>query len=268
MRILLTSDLHLVRPWFDWAAEQAPCYDLVCVSGDLLDAFLPGGLLKQEMAVHRWASGFRSPLAISSGNHDANAPEIIPAARGLPHLAPDDRHLAESLILRERWMDALSRPGVVTDNRSEVLETASGRIVITTIPYDYTGFAHRKDLWRSGASLRQQTGAPWLVLHHEPPADTDVGGSHGHTGLPSMVARYHPDYVLSGHIHHRPYVGSFVCRIRSTWCFNPGVPEAAEVTKAVVPNHIVLDTSAATAVWHATMSSMAGQHTRRISLRG
>ena len=268
MRLLLTSDLHFVRPWFDWVAEQAPLYDLVCVSGDLLDAFLPGGLIKQEMVVHRWAGGFRSPLALSSGNHDANDPEIIPATRELPHIAPGERQLAESLIMHERWMDALSRPGVVTDNHSEVLETASGAIVVTTIPYDYTGSASRRDLWRTGRLLSEDTGAPWLVLHHEPPADTDVGGLHGHTGLPTMVARYRPDYVLSGHIHNRPYRGNFAARIGSTWCFNPGVPEAPEVIKAIVPNHIVLDTVAATAVWHATMPDMAGQQARRIFLRG
>ncbi len=166
--------------------------------------------------MHRWASGFRSPLAISSGNHDANDPEILPTTRELPRVAAADRHLAESLILRERWMEALSRPGVVTDNRSEVLETASGRIVITTIPYDYTGCTHRKDLWRSGASLRKQTAAPWLVLHHEPPADTDVGGLHGNTGLPFTlkplslrVTRSLSKFVVKIELKFMPMIGTY-----------------------------------------------------------
>jgi Icc-related predicted phosphoesterase len=39
MKILLTSDLHLSLPWFEWLIAKGPAFDLVCVAGDFLDLF-------------------------------------------------------------------------------------------------------------------------------------------------------------------------------------------------------------------------------------
>jgi Icc-related predicted phosphoesterase len=39
MKILLTSDLHLSLPWFEWLIAKSPAFNLVCIAGDFLDLF-------------------------------------------------------------------------------------------------------------------------------------------------------------------------------------------------------------------------------------
>lgn len=266
MKILHLSDLHLNGAWFDWALRQAPRYDLVCVSGDLLDMFMRVGRFWGVLEVKDWTDTFPGNLALCSGNHDGNDPEKIFDTRQLPLLDDKDRREAEKLMVLERWMDALGRPGIVTDNRSELLQTQSGRVVVTTIPYSFYPWHPRKDLWKAGAKLRKETGAPWIVLHHDPPAGPGVGGHHGNDYLPSHISKYQPDFLLCGHIHQQPYHGDFAERLGSTWCFNPGSSEGIEPA-AEIPNHIVLDIAEDTATWHFTERGMPEQQTRRVRLR-
>jgi Icc-related predicted phosphoesterase len=249
MRILLLSDLHSRLDWYQWAAAQRA--GLTAIAGDLLDGFQAYGLLPQITALKKWADAFPGPLAVSSGNHDGN----IEAGALSGELAiTADREAALALLASENWMDALERPGVVTDRRSQILDTAAGMTVITTTPY-FPGpqgprFCDR--LWEEGKRLRTATGRPWLVLHHEPPADTMVGGRTGDPSLFYQIQEYQPDFVLSGHIHGQPYAGSFADRLGKTWCFNPGFPVLARAIRTRVPNHIILDLAAGTATWHAT----------------
>lgn len=266
MKILQLSDLHLNNAWFEWASQHAREYDLICVSGDLLDMFARAGRFWGVLAVKDWVDAFPGNLALCSGNHDCNDPENIFSTRQLPLLDEKDRREAEKLMLLERWMDALARPGVVTDNRTELLQTQSGRLVVTTIPYNFNPWHPHKDLWKAGAKLRKETGAPWFVLHHDPPAGPGVGGHYGNSYLPSHIKRYKPDFLLCGHIHQQPYHGDFAERLASTWCFNPGWPEEDEVATEI-PNHIVLDLREGAATWHFTKPGATGQQTRRIALR-
>ena len=127
MKILHLSDLHLNRAWLAWAQEQAAQYDLVCVSGDLLDMFSRQGHFWGVLVIKRWAESFPGNLALCSGNHDGSSPEQIPDTGLLPILTAEDRREAEKLLLLERWMDALERPSVVTDNRTRLVETDSPR---------------------------------------------------------------------------------------------------------------------------------------------
>ena len=250
MRILHLSDLHLNSAWLDWARLQAPEFNLVCVSGDLLDMFSREGPLQGMVKVKRWVQTFPGKLALCSGNHDANCAEAVPDPCLLPKVPKGDRAEAEKLMMLERWMDALGRPGiVVTDGCSEILETDGGRIVITTIPYDFTAVTWRRDLWRLGAQQRRETGAPWIVLHHDPPSDSRVGGEFGNSGLSSLVNTYRPDFLLSGHMHLQPYRGDFLDRLGRTWCFNPGAAQETGVPFTHEPNHIILDLAEHTATW-------------------
>jgi len=59
-----------------------------------------------------------------------------------------------------------------------------------------------------------------------------------------------PDFVVSGHLHNQPYVGSFADRLDGTWCFNPGHPEQGMAMQSGIPNHIALGVAARTATWH------------------
>ena len=263
MRILLLADLHARPDWLRWVAAQRA--DLTAIAGDLLDAFHPAGLLPQMMAFRKWTEGFPGVLVLSSGNHDAN---IEGGAVSGELWEIGDRDAARDILVHEHWMDALERPGVVTDRRSQLLETAGEKLVVTTIPF-YPGEAGPRfctQLWDAGRRLRASTGARWIALNHEPPADTKVGGSHGDASLFYRIEEYQPDYVVSGHMHAQPYFGDFADRIGRTWCFNPGAPETNRMHLAKVPNHILLDTSADTAAWRAVMPSTAGHSTRTIQL--
>lgn len=267
MKILHLSDLHLNRAWLAWAQEQAAHYDLVCVSGDLLDMFSRQGHFWGVLVIKRWADGFPANLALCSGNHDGSSPDRIPDTGLLPILSAEDRREAEKLLLLERWMEALERPGVVTDNRSRLVETASGRVVVTTLPYNFWGAAPGRDLLKEGARLRKESKAPWIVLHHEPPGGGLVGGFFGNSGLSERIASYSPDFVLSGHIHLQPYRGDFAERIGHTWCFNPGVPDNVVATTAAEPNHIVIDLTEGTATWHFLPLEGTGRDRRQLELR-
>jgi predicted MPP superfamily phosphohydrolase len=73
MKVLLTADLHSNPGWFGWLEEEAGNYDLVCIAGDLLDAFSKVAIQDQVAQV----KGFlyrvtaKTRVAICSGNHDA-----------------------------------------------------------------------------------------------------------------------------------------------------------------------------------------------------
>jgi predicted phosphodiesterase len=247
MKLLLLADLHFHQAWYRWIAAQSA--DLTAIAGDLLDGFSPGGLLPQMVSIKKWVDEFRGPLALSSGNHDGNIAGGAIMGEDFP---VTNREAAMALLLREYWMDALERADVVTDRRSQVLETAAGAIVVTTIPFDFTAVTRTDDLWKQGAVLRRQHRARWLVLHHEPPADTLVGGLMGSTSLFYKIQQYQPDFVLSGHIHYQPYRETFADRIGRTWCFNPGMPAPSSAVNAKIPNHILLDVHRGTATWNAT----------------
>lgn len=266
MKILHLSDLHLNHAWLEWAKVQHPSYDLVCVSGDLLDIFSRKGHFWGVLAIKSWADRFPTALALCSGNHDASSPDRIPDTGLLPILPDGDRRAAEKLLLLERWMDALDRPAVVTDNRSKTLDTPSGPVVVTTLPYDYLGRENRRDLWSTGARLRKETKATWIVLHHEPPQSRLVGGVHGSLGLAEMIEAYRPQFVFSGHLHLQPYCGNFAEKIGTTWCFNPGVPDEVTAAKAATPNHISLDLKQGTATWCFTPPKRTVQEMRTVSL--
>lgn len=252
MKILLTADLHGVRPWFDWIKVHAPEFDLVCIAGDMLDAFDPSGLTTQALALEEWCHDFPTPLALCSGNHDANGEGFWSQDVGHVSKLPDDHgERLHGMLGAERWMDCLARPGFVTDGSTELLPTPSGPVVVTTIPFADQGSASSKALWGRGMRLRLQHRVPWIVLHHQPPAGSLVGGCFGSPRLTWHLKFERPDFVASGHHHYQPYRGDFAERLGPTWCFNAGYPPDGQVDRPAVPNHIVVDTETATAMWDA-----------------
>jgi Icc-related predicted phosphoesterase len=270
MKILLLSDLHGRSDWFRFA-ESFPA-DLTAIAGDLLDGFSDEGLLPQSVRLARWAKRFPAPLALCSGNHDANTPSRALDPASLHNLEAKSRDEAISLATSEYWMDLLDGPLTVTDRRSRLLEAVAGRIVITTLPFNEGEAGHPRTvaaLWREGAKLRRQSSAPWLVLHHEPPADFsgDHTGSFGSADFAERLREFQPDFALSGHLHLVPYHTSFATRLGKTWCFNPGHPPPGSARLASKPNHILVDTVRSTATWTATQPQGSLPLTRTISLR-
>ncbi len=252
MRILLLADLHFREPWYHWLAAQRA--DLSVIAGDLLDGFRAGGLLPQMLGLSSWSARFPGNLALSSGNHDGNEPGGSFDPEGLAELPEEKRNAIVSMVQAKHWMDCLERPGLVTDGRTSLVQTSGGPLIVTTIPYNHwmRGSEVADELWQEGRRLRSTARSPWIVLHHEPPADTAVGGSNGDPELFYKIQEYRPNFVASGHLHDQPYRGSFADELDGTWCFNPGHPVLTRALKSKIPNHIVLDLAARTATWHAT----------------
>lgn len=217
MKALLTADLHNRRDWYRWLITQAENYDLICIAGDLLDAF---GLDEQgqiDYVRRTWLPAMTAtgtPVALCSGNHD------------------------HGMIT---WLNCASQPGrVVGDGNTQFLRLASGEdLIVTTCPY-YRSFNLRDPvmiaLWGEGARLRDETQAPWLVLHHEPLwADSSYRATHW---LVHRLQQFRPTYVLSGHIHH---MAEFAGRKWGAWLFNAG-----QRLDAPRPSYLILDTAANT----------------------
>ena len=220
MKILLTADLHHRRTWYEWLVSQAPQYDLVCVAGDLLDMFAAdeGGqidYLRRDWLPKTIATGV--PLAVCSGNHD------------------------HSMIT---WLSYIDVPGkVVGDGSTQLLSFSSGeQLIVTTCPY-YRSFNRRDsvmiELWERGARLRDEWFAPWLVLHHEPPAQCAPQSYTATHWLTDRLQTYRPNFVSCGHVH--VWHDYFAVRVWGAWIFNSG-----QNPKSPQPNHLILDTVANT----------------------
>lgn len=219
MRLLHVSDFHFQQQWFEWLSTVAPSYDVVCLTGDLLDlrqseqAPLPA----QIAWVTQWLRAFPPvPLWVCTGNHDwwqAERP-ADPYAEG-------------------RWLKPVRHARLQVDGPPKVLH---GRRFVT-VPW----LESPPDI---------QSPEPVVLLAHAPPAGTQVarnhdGEDHGDFEVALQAEMLPPgSAVLSGHVH-RPQ--SWMARLGSTWCFSPGVAAVREPR----PNHIVIDTSRKVAEFHS-----------------
>src|SRR6266481_4798029 len=150
MKLLITADLHLRLHWFRWLIEQAPNFDLVCITGDLLDMFESETRLEQAREITRLVRELAAivPVALCSGNHD-NAGRLVSHDRASVY----------------GWFIELgTHPNIITDGSTRKLEN----LIVTAIPYHCS--RQEKSIWLDrGATIRKQTGMPWILLHHVPP---------------------------------------------------------------------------------------------------
>lgn len=209
MRILHCTDFHSKKVWFDWLVDQAPHYDLVCLTGDHLDLFEIHRIDDQLRMVKAALRRITTPLALCSGNHDSfNGPP------------------APISLLRAVWLNDLRRPGLWSDGDAFMLDG----LRLRCIGWD---------------ALLPTSVAEEIWLFHAPPASSLVasGSDESEAGDEILdqlcLAGEGPQIVLSGH-QHNPR--RWACRVGSTWCLNPG-----HNSHATVPNHIVIDTRAKTA---------------------
>lgn len=70
MKILHVADLHARQPWLYWVAAHAPEYDLLCIAGDLQNAFAAEGMVPQAKRLQEWLLALPAPTVVCSGNHD------------------------------------------------------------------------------------------------------------------------------------------------------------------------------------------------------
>jgi len=248
MKLLLTSDLHNELDWYAWLLKAAPDYNLVAISGDLLDGF--GDICLEIKNLRKWVSKFSeigTKLVFCCGNHDLNGENIEfsdyylenPNAR-LTDLANPSR--------KGRWMDSLQMPDRVISSGQTVFLTVQnqGQIIVTTCWFTDDEDCNATFLKRGLELKAQYPEAPWLVLHHEPPSGPLSAGIGGSATADSIIRSYAPDYMLCGHDHLGPFF-THQCfdLIGKTYVFNPGHRRMANV-----PSYIELDTATKLFQWH------------------
>ena len=229
MRLLFVADLHYSLKQFDWVVAHAGEFDVAVIGGDLLDLASPLDPDVQIAIMEKYFDRLRQKtrLVVSSGNHDG-----------------DSRNAADESIAE--WLHAARREGLYVDGDS--LEAGDARI--TVCPW-WDGDVSRGELEAQLAREAAQVHGPWIWIHHAPPegARTSWTGRKfvGDRFLRGWIDRFHPDMVLSGHIHNSPFYedGAWIDRIGTTWVFNPGRQIGPE------PTSIVIDLAAMTAEWRS-----------------
>lgn len=210
MRILHCTDFHARREWYQWLAQQSTRYDLICLTGDLLDISPDRSMLGQVEMVAGYLWRIRTPLAVCSGNHNS-----------LPGEDPRLQHA--------QWMQALRRQKVWVDGD----QFAMGGYRFRCIPW-------------SGQTSKASPDEIWLI--HSPPDQSATGIACGGVSFGDATfcdqcrAQLGPRLALSGHVHNPQ---SWWARIGNTWSLNPGCAEGV-----AAPRHIVIDLHRNVAAMH------------------
>lgn len=216
MKILCVSDLHARPAWYEWLIRESTHYDIVCLSGDLLNlGDYDADPLGQAATVLPYLRAIkqRTSLATCSGNHD-----VLPQ-RGFE---------------TAQWMEPLREDGIHVDGDVFLLRDYRFRCVPWSDPLPQHA---EEDFW----------------ITHAPPSgiatSTVAGGvSHGCEDLRAFcLSGNAPPWILSGHIHSPLGHWSQIGRSLS---LNPG----RGVDRAI-PNHIAIDLTMRRVTHHRGMSS-------------
>lgn len=201
MRILHCSDLHASTDQFTWVSRKSRFFDLVAITGDVLNLNTHRRIGDQAERVLAHLRTITVPLAICSGNHDT----LTGAG---PRL--------ESAY----WLKEARRTNVWIDGD---VFTVAGH-TFRCIPWD-------------GPLPESGPDEIWLI--HAPPDEAPTGISRGGAGFGSFEfgelcrAGKGPWIALSGHVHDPQ---SWCARVGRTWSLNPGCPDGAPV-----PDRIEID---------------------------
>jgi Icc-related predicted phosphoesterase len=225
--MLFVADLHYGLKQFDWLLANAPGFDAVLIGGDLLDLSSALDLETQIVVVGKYLGRIsrNTRLLVSSGNHDGDA-----------------RNAAQESICR--WLPEAMDDQLHVDGESVMLDGT----LVTICPW-WDGPQTRADVERLLARDAARPKQKWIWIHHAPPAGSPVcwtgRTSAGDEVLAAWIARFAPDFVLSGHIHNAPFYpdGSWIDRIGGTWVFNVGRQIGPQ------PSFVILDFEAMSARW-------------------
>ena len=224
MRILHVTDLHSYAPWFRWVAAQAPSYDLVCLTGDMLNLRELNVDAETQMESARALLGaIPGPLALCSGNHDQHT----------------DRNGHDA-----NWIKSLRRD----------------RLWIDGDAFQLSGYRFRCIGWCDPIPWVMQDE---IVLMHAPPfgAKTSMvagGVSFGDEDarrICELNAKIAPRLLLGGHVHSPLQFHDMIVR---TITLNPGHGRHRKI-----PNHMIIDLKEGTAEHRqATASGMRSRMIR------
>jgi Icc-related predicted phosphoesterase len=163
------TDFHFNKRWFDWLLHRAPPYDLLVMSGDMLDRANATPHRKQIAWVSVWINDHPRPICVCSGNHD---------------LEWD----SES----ERWTPTYGLRDLVNP-----------KVWIHGQRVELNGLS----ILNIGCTTRPKGGEADIWVAHAPPTKTLVatrpnGGDGGNPHPVVPVRRYAPRLVLAGHVHN------------------------------------------------------------------
>ena len=206
MKILHVADLHARQPWLDWVAEHATEYDLLCIAGDLQDAFASEGMVPQAQRLRDWLLALPTPTVVCTGNHD---------------WWPRDERVRD-VYAEGGWLRMLTGEGSIVAVDGGTAKV--GGIIVAAI-----GWAAPAE-WPPGTDV---------VVCHTPPAGPSglcrvTGHDFGDYEFRRQIQRLEPSLVLSGHVHH-PH--RHLDRIGRTLALNPGCD-----LDAALPAYWAIDT--------------------------
>lgn len=239
MKILIASDLHYRLKQLDWLVGQANGFDAVIIAGDMLDISSYLDLSVQIVVIKKYlkAIGEKAPLLVCSGNHDGN-----------------EKNAADEYVAP--WLQEVRNPNVHVDGDNVFFKNW----LVTIVPW-WDGDVTKQSVSEQFEEASRLEFEKWLWIYHAPPdqSPTSWVGKRfiGDVELNRWIEQYHPDLVVSGHIHQSPFKsnGSWTDHIGRTWVFNAGNQIGN------VPAHIILDLDAMTADWH----SLAGSDHRQLT---
>lgn len=73
MKILHLTDLHFNQYVFSWIKEMQRNYDVICLTGDLIDARKNIPAKEQADTILEWLHELDVPIFVCSGNHDTDS---------------------------------------------------------------------------------------------------------------------------------------------------------------------------------------------------
>jgi Icc-related predicted phosphoesterase len=227
VRILLVSDLHYALPQLDWVVGASPEFELVVLAGDSLSIRSAVPLDAQSVVILHYLSLLQSAgrVAVSSGNHDLT---------GL-----DEQGEQAAL-----WLSEARAAGIPTDGDSLMV----GDTLVTICPW-WDGPVAKAAVASQLAGDSARRRSRWVWVYHWPPMGSPTCWTgrrdYGDAELGEWIALYHPDAVLTGHVHESPFKadGSWADRIGQTWVFNAGNQIGP------VPARVELDLTKRRATW-------------------
>jgi len=225
LTILHVTDLHCHKAHYQWISQQVENYDILCLSGDLIEHPKKAG---QVEWVSNWLNTLTKPTFICSGNHDVEKEtisnqELESFNSSIDDCDAEDWDIEHSTYAEERyqriatfWMNTIANKWVYADNTIRKI----GHLTIGCAPCNDPILA----------DFNQCD----ILLHHLPPENTKTskqkGKDWGCIDLELALKHGHikPRYVLCGHVH-RPLATQD--KIKSTIILNPGATFDTEEPK-------------------------------------
>ena len=167
MRILALADEELALFWDSYVPGRLREYDLILSAGDLKAAYLS---FVVTMA--------RAPVLYVHGNHDT----------GYAVTEPEGCDCIDGKIVEYRGLRILGLGGCVWYRPGD---------------HQYTQKQMAKRIRKLRWDIAKYGGVD-IVVTHAPPAgvgDSDDRAHQGFESFPELIDRYHPRYLLHGHVH-------------------------------------------------------------------